>query len=47
LLNTARRDGNRIRIRFGPDPGQAGKSQALHLVRALEAEQLHAEREAS
>ena len=28
-----RRDGNWIRIGFGQDPGQAGKSQALHLVR--------------
>jgi predicted phage terminase large subunit-like protein len=35
LLNTARQDGNRVRIGFGQDPGQAGKSQALHLVRAL------------
>jgi predicted phage terminase large subunit-like protein len=35
LLNTATRDGNRVRIGFGKDPGQAGKSQALHFVRAL------------
>ena len=28
-----RRDGNWIRIGFGQDPGQAGKNQALHLVR--------------
>src|SRR5436190_4506106 len=35
LLNTATQDGNRVRIGFGQDPGQAGKSQALHLVRAL------------
>src|SRR5438477_1100605 len=35
LLNTATHDGNRVRIGFGQDPGQAGKSQALHLVRAL------------
>ena len=28
-------DGNRVRIGFGQDPGQAGKSQAQHLVRAL------------
>jgi predicted phage terminase large subunit-like protein len=27
--------GKRICIGFGQDPGQAGKSQALHLVRAL------------
>jgi predicted phage terminase large subunit-like protein len=37
LLNTAEQDGNRVRIGFGQDPGQAGKSQALHLVRALSA----------
>ena len=30
-----RRDGNWIRIGFGQDPGQAGKSQALYLGRAL------------
>jgi len=35
LLNTATQDGNRVRIGFGQDPGQAGKSQVLHLVRAL------------
>lgn len=35
LLNIATQDGNRVRIGFGKDPGQAGKSQALHLVRAL------------
>jgi predicted phage terminase large subunit-like protein len=35
LLNTATHDGNRVRIGFGKDPGQAGKSQALHLVRVL------------
>jgi predicted phage terminase large subunit-like protein len=34
---TVRRDGNWIRIGFGQDLGQAGKSQALHLVRALSA----------
>ena len=37
LLNTATQDGTRVRIGFGQDPGQAGKSQALHLVRALSA----------
>ena len=36
LLNTAEQDGKRVRIGFGQDPGQAGKSQALHLVRALD-----------
>ena len=35
LLNTAMLDGKQVRIEFGQDPGQAGKSQALHLVRAL------------
>ena len=35
LLNTAAQDGKRVGIGFGKDPGQAGKSQALHLVRAL------------
>ena len=34
-IETAARDGKRVRIGFGQDPGQAGKSQALHLVRAL------------
>jgi predicted phage terminase large subunit-like protein len=36
LRNTAEQDGNRVHIGFGQDPGQAGKSQALHLVRALD-----------
>jgi hypothetical protein len=44
---TARRNGNRARIRFGQDPGQLGKSQPLHLVRALQAEQLRAEKGSS
>jgi predicted phage terminase large subunit-like protein len=35
LLNVAAQDGSRVRIGFGKDPGQAGKNQALHLVRAL------------
>ena len=35
LLTTATKDGKKVRIGFGQDPGQAGKSQALHLVRAL------------
>jgi predicted phage terminase large subunit-like protein len=35
LLDSAAQDGKRVRIGFGKDPGQAGKSQALHLVRAL------------
>jgi predicted phage terminase large subunit-like protein len=37
LRNTAEQDGNRVHIGFGKDPGQAGKSQAHHLVRALSA----------
>src|SRR6202048_1557831 len=37
LLNTAQQGGKEVRIGFGQDPGQAGKSQALHLVRALSA----------
>jgi predicted phage terminase large subunit-like protein len=37
LLNTAMQDGKTVRIGFGQDPGQAGKSQALHLVRSLSA----------
>jgi len=35
LLTTAAQDGKQVRIGFGQDPGQAGKSQALHVVRAL------------
>jgi predicted phage terminase large subunit-like protein len=35
LLNTAAQDGTGVRIGFGKDPGQAGKAQAFHLVRAL------------
>ena len=35
LLNTAMQDGKRVEVGFGQDPGQAGKSQAQHLVRAL------------
>ena len=35
LLNTATQDGKRVQVGFGQDPGQAGKSQAQHLVRAL------------
>lgn len=35
LLDTATQDGQRVRVGFGQDPGQAGKSQAFHLVRAL------------
>jgi predicted phage terminase large subunit-like protein len=35
LLDIAAQDGQRVQVGFGQDPGQAGKSQALHLVRAL------------
>jgi len=35
LFNTATQDGKEVVIGFGQDPGQAGKSQALHLVRSL------------
>jgi predicted phage terminase large subunit-like protein len=35
LLDTAAQDGQCVEIGFGQDPGQAGKSQAQHLVRAL------------
>jgi len=35
LLDSAAQDGKRVRIGFGKDPGQAGKSQAFHLVRVL------------
>jgi len=35
LLSIAEQDGKKVRIGFGKDPGQAGKSQAFHLVRAL------------
>jgi predicted phage terminase large subunit-like protein len=35
MLNTATQDGKKVTIGFGQDPGQAGKSQAQHLVRLL------------
>jgi phage terminase large subunit-like protein len=38
LLYTASQGGKKVEIGFGQDPGQAGKSQAQHLVRA---QQLH------
>ena len=34
LLNTATQDGKRVVVGLGQDPGQAGKSQAQHMVRA-------------
>jgi hypothetical protein len=37
LLNVAEQDGKKVRIGFGQDPEQAGKSQALHFVRSLSA----------
>jgi predicted phage terminase large subunit-like protein len=35
LTNTASRDSKRVRISIPQDPGQAGKTQALYLTRAL------------
>jgi predicted phage terminase large subunit-like protein len=35
MLNTATQDCKQVKIGFGQDPGQAGKSQAQHLVRSL------------
>ncbi|MBV9373761.1 MAG: hypothetical protein JO320_01645 [Alphaproteobacteria bacterium] len=35
LLDTAAQDGTKVRIGFSQDPGQAGESQAQHLVRVL------------
>jgi predicted phage terminase large subunit-like protein len=35
LMNIATQDGKPVRIGFGKDPGQAGKSQAPYFVRAL------------
>src|SRR6516162_2828801 len=35
LLDTAAQDGKKVHIGFAQDPGQAGKSQAQHLIRAL------------
>ena len=35
LMNTAARDGKQVRIGIPQDPGQAGKTQVLHLTRQL------------
>ena len=35
LLNTAKRDGSGVRVGLPQDPGQAGKTQVLHLTRQL------------
>jgi predicted phage terminase large subunit-like protein len=35
LLDTASKDGKPVKIGFGQEPRQAGKTQALYLVRAL------------
>jgi len=35
LLNTAKRDGREVRVGLPQDPGQAGKTQVLHLTRQL------------
>jgi predicted phage terminase large subunit-like protein len=37
LLDTAARDGKQVKLGFGQDPGQAGKSQAQYLTLALSA----------
>ena len=42
IENTARLDGRAVRIRLPQDPGQAGKAQAAHLVRALAGFTVHA-----
>lgn len=36
VVNTAHQDGGTIRISIPQDPGQAGKTQVLHMTRALE-----------
>ena len=41
LMNSATQEGNRVRIEFGKDPGQAGKSQAQHFVRARRVRREH------
>ena len=41
LKNTASRDGKRVRISLPQDPGQAGKTQALHLTRMLAGYPVH------
>jgi predicted phage terminase large subunit-like protein len=41
LRNTAARDGNRVRQSLPQDPGQAGKTQALHLTRMLAGYPVH------
>lgn len=35
IKHTAEMDGRRVKIRFAQDPGQAGKSQAAHLVKMM------------
>ena len=41
LRNTASRDGKGTRISLPQDPGQAGKTQALHLTRMLAGYSVH------
>lgn len=41
LRNTAARDGNSTKISLPQDPGQAGKTQALHLTRMLSGYNVH------
>lgn len=41
LRNTSSRDGNRVKVSIPQDPGQAGKTQALHLTRMLAGYPVH------
>ena len=41
LVNTAARDGKRVRISLPQDPGQAGKTQAKYLVKSLAGYPVH------
>jgi predicted phage terminase large subunit-like protein len=41
IRNTAARDGPSVRISIPQDPGQAGKTQVLHLTRMLAGHQVH------
>jgi predicted phage terminase large subunit-like protein len=41
MKNTASRDGTRVRISIPQDPGQAGKTQALHMTRMLAGYPVH------
>ncbi|MEY2654296.1 MAG: hypothetical protein RLZZ524_1324 [Pseudomonadota bacterium] len=41
IRNTAARDGPRVRVSIPQDPGQAGKTQVLHLTRMLSGSTVH------